>query len=116
MVKAIYQAARSLEFKTKNVEIVANNLANLSTVGYKRELPFSELMVRNSVDAFPASRITQAPAPVPSQIAHEHFRPLLGQKSRHMRPIGDIAHGVLFFLDFRPHFGADFGRYLAVDA
>jgi flagellar basal-body rod protein FlgG len=48
MVKAIYQAARNMDYKTKNIEIVANNLANMSTVGYKRELPFAELMTRNN--------------------------------------------------------------------
>lgn len=48
MVKAIYQAARSLEYKMRNTEIVANNLANVGTVGFKRELPFSELMTRDS--------------------------------------------------------------------
>ncbi len=52
MVKAIYQAARNLEFKTKNVEIVANNLANMSTMGFKRELPFAELMTRNKGAAY----------------------------------------------------------------
>ncbi len=52
MVKAIYQAARNLEYKTKNVEIVSNNIANMSTVGFKRELPFSELMTRNKNASF----------------------------------------------------------------
>ncbi len=52
MVKAIYQAARNLEFKMKNTEIVANNLANIGTVGYKRELPFSELMTRDKGAGF----------------------------------------------------------------
>lgn len=52
MVKAIYEAARNLQFKTKNTEIVANNLANLNTVGYKRELPFSEIMTRDKNAAY----------------------------------------------------------------
>ncbi|MBI2417380.1 MAG: flagellar hook basal-body protein [Ignavibacteriales bacterium] len=46
MVKAIYQAARNLNYKTQNIEIVANNLANLNTIGYKRQLPFSEILTR----------------------------------------------------------------------
>lgn len=46
MVKAIYQAAKNMQLKTKNIEIVSNNLANINTRGYKRELPFSELMTR----------------------------------------------------------------------
>ncbi len=46
MVKAIYQAAQNMQTKSKNIEIVANNLANISTVGFKRELPFTELLTR----------------------------------------------------------------------
>lgn len=46
MVKAIFQAARNLHLKDKNSEIVANNLANINSPGYKRSLPFSELMTR----------------------------------------------------------------------
>lgn len=48
MVKAIYQAARNLNYKTNNVEIVANNLANLNTIGFKRQLPFSEILTREA--------------------------------------------------------------------
>lgn len=46
MVKAIYQAARNLNYKTQNIEIVANNLANLNTIGFKRQLPFAEILTR----------------------------------------------------------------------
>ena len=44
MIKGIYTAARSLEYKVKNIDVIANNLANLSTTGYKREVPFSEVI------------------------------------------------------------------------
>lgn len=44
MVKGIYDAASNLHAKMKNMEIVANNLANINTTGYKREIPFSEYM------------------------------------------------------------------------
>ncbi len=44
MIKGIYTAARSLEYKVKNIDVIANNLANLSTTGYKREIPFSEVI------------------------------------------------------------------------
>ena len=44
MVKGIYTAARGLNSRMKNLEIVANNLANLNTTGFKREVPFSEVM------------------------------------------------------------------------
>lgn len=46
MVKAIFQSARNMHAKIKNIEIVANNLANISTTGFKRQLPFSELVNR----------------------------------------------------------------------
>ncbi len=44
MIKGIYTAGRSLEFRTKNIDVIANNLANLNTTGYKREVPFSEII------------------------------------------------------------------------
>lgn len=44
MVKGIYTAARGLDARMKNLEIVANNLANVNTTGYKREVPFSEIL------------------------------------------------------------------------
>jgi flagellar basal-body rod protein FlgG len=42
MIKGIYTVARSLEHHTKNIDAIANNLANINTTGYKREVPFSE--------------------------------------------------------------------------
>lgn len=44
MVKGIFIAARGLENRTKNIDVVANNLANLSTTGFKREVPFIEIL------------------------------------------------------------------------
>jgi flagellar basal-body rod protein FlgG len=44
MIKGIYDAARSLQEKMKNLEVVANNLANINTTGYKRQVPFSEVI------------------------------------------------------------------------
>ena len=44
MVKGIYTAARALDSRMRNLDIVANNLANVNTTGYKRELPFSEII------------------------------------------------------------------------
>lgn len=44
MIKGIYTAARGLDARMKNLEIVSNNLANLNTTGFKKELPFSEIM------------------------------------------------------------------------
>ncbi len=44
MIKGIYTAARGLNSRMKNLEIVANNLANLNTTGFKRQVPFSEII------------------------------------------------------------------------
>lgn len=46
MVKGIYDAARSMISRQKNVEITANNLANINTTGFKRSIPFSEIISR----------------------------------------------------------------------
>ncbi len=44
MIKGIYQAARGLYSGDKHIGVVANNLANLNTTGFKKELPFHEIM------------------------------------------------------------------------
>lgn len=44
MIKGIYQAGRSLTNQTKNLERVANNLANINTIGFKREGMFVEFL------------------------------------------------------------------------
>lgn len=44
MVKGLYDAARSMHNKIRNIEVVANNIANINTTGYKREIPFSEYL------------------------------------------------------------------------
>ncbi|MBA4406686.1 hypothetical protein C0389_05370 [bacterium] len=44
MIKGIYTAARSLEYKVKNIAVIANNLVNVNTTGYRREVPFSEVI------------------------------------------------------------------------
>jgi flagellar basal-body rod protein FlgG len=44
MIKGIYLAGRSLDGKMKSMEVIANNLANLNTTGFKREVPFSEII------------------------------------------------------------------------
>lgn len=57
MIKGIYQSARSLLAANKNMERISSNLANLNTVGFKREGLFTEMLksagqseVRSSVD------------------------------------------------------------------
>ncbi len=44
MIKGIYQAARSLNNHTRNLERISNNLANINTVGFKREGMFVEVL------------------------------------------------------------------------
>lgn len=56
MVKGLYKAASSLIAKQKNVEITANNLANINTTGFKREIPFSEIIAR--LDEQPKKQIS----------------------------------------------------------
>lgn len=46
MIKGIYASGNNLHYKVKNLDIVANNLANLNSTGFKRELPFSEIIER----------------------------------------------------------------------
>jgi len=46
MIKGLYSAAQNLYAKMKNIEIVSNNLANINSTGFKRELPFSEIISR----------------------------------------------------------------------
>lgn len=57
MIKGIYQSARTLLAAQKNIERIATNLANVNTVGFKREGLFTEILkstgdaeVRSSID------------------------------------------------------------------
>ncbi len=56
MIKGIYTAARSLDQRIKNLDVIANNLANLNTTGYKREIPFTEVI--NSVGDSVIKKVT----------------------------------------------------------
>ncbi|MFO7445039.1 MAG: flagellar hook-basal body protein [Ignavibacteriaceae bacterium] len=47
MIKGIYLSSRTLEVKSKNIDTVASNIANINTTGYKRQLPFSEVLMTN---------------------------------------------------------------------
>ncbi len=46
MIKGLYNSGISMHTRMKNMEIIANNLANLNTTGFKREVPFSEYLSR----------------------------------------------------------------------
>lgn len=42
MIKGIYTVARSMDQRAKNIDVIANNIANINTTAYKREIPFAE--------------------------------------------------------------------------
>ncbi len=44
MIKGIYQSSQKLNANMKNMSIIANNLANINTTGFKRKIPFSEIL------------------------------------------------------------------------
>ncbi len=46
MIKSISSTAQNMQMKIKDLEIIANNLANINSTGYKRELPFAEILQR----------------------------------------------------------------------
>lgn len=46
MIKGMYFISQNLGYKERNMQVVANNLANINTTGFKRELPFAEIMSR----------------------------------------------------------------------
>ncbi len=46
MDRGLYEVARGMQVRIKNMEMVANNLANVNTTGYKREVPFAEYLSR----------------------------------------------------------------------
>lgn len=62
MIKGIYTVARSLEQHSKNIDVISNNLANINTTAYKREVPFAEY-----IDEFGNSQIKK----ITSQIQGE---------------------------------------------
>jgi flagellar basal-body rod protein FlgF len=56
MIKGIYTAGRGLDYRIKTIDVIANNLANLNTTGYKREVPFSEIL--NQAGDYTIKKIT----------------------------------------------------------
>ncbi len=47
MIKGLESASHSLNINDKKIGSLANNLANLNSTGYKREIPFEQLIVNN---------------------------------------------------------------------
>jgi len=44
MINGIYNVARSLNSKIKSIDVIANNLANINSTGFKKQIPFQEFM------------------------------------------------------------------------
>ncbi len=44
MIKGIFLAGRSLDSKFKNIEVIGNNLANVNSTGFKKAIPFNEII------------------------------------------------------------------------
>jgi len=44
MIEGLNTAAKSLEKNNKNISIIANNLANLNSVGYKKDASFNQIL------------------------------------------------------------------------
>lgn len=44
MIKGIYFTSRSLDSKMKDIDVISNNIANINTVGYKRQVSFVEVL------------------------------------------------------------------------
>lgn len=79
MIKGIYTAGRSLDQRLKNIDVIANNLANLNSTGYKREIPFSEVInqagevVIKKVTSQQQGEILQTSNPLDLAISGEGF-------------------------------------------
>ena len=56
MIKGIFLTGKHMISRQKNIEMTANNLANINTSGYKREVPFSEILSR--IDNQPKIQLT----------------------------------------------------------
>lgn len=109
MVKAIYQAARGMDFKSRNTEIVANNLANLNTVGYKRELPFAELMTRDpsanykQLSDFSEGNSIETNNPLDAAISGEGFFVVKDSQGTHLTRDGRFQISVDGYLETASH-------------
>jgi flagellar basal-body rod protein FlgF len=45
MIKGIFQAGRNLQVGEKHIGVISNNLANMGTSGYKKAMPFYQIMM-----------------------------------------------------------------------
>ncbi len=60
MIKGIFLAGRSMDSKFKSIEVIGNNLANVNTNGYKKAMPFTEVISKyNNVEINQATNYSQ---------------------------------------------------------
>lgn len=50
MIKSIYNSSAGMRSKMVNMEVVANNLANINSTGYKRDVVFTEILKETGLD------------------------------------------------------------------
>lgn len=80
MVKGLEAAGKTLILNERKVGSIVNNLANLNSIGYKRELPFEQIMtkddqlrVRNSVLDYTQGDLIQTDNPLDLAINGDAF-------------------------------------------
>src|SRR6185369_4587175 len=63
MIRALWTAASGMQAQQKNIDVVANNLANVNTTGFKRSrADFQDLMYQNlKTTGAPSTNTTQVP-------------------------------------------------------
>jgi len=63
MIRALWTAASGMESQQKNIDVVANNLANVNTAGFKKSrADFQDLMYQNlKTTGAPSTNTTQVP-------------------------------------------------------
>ncbi|RJP65555.1 MAG: flagellar hook basal-body protein [Ignavibacteriales bacterium] len=52
MIDSIAKTTQKMQTQQKDMEIIANNLANINSTGYKREEPFTEFLKREEFSGF----------------------------------------------------------------
>src|ERR1039457_94755 len=63
MMRALWTAASGMQAQQKNIDVIANNLANVNTTGFKKSRPdFEDLIYQNlKSSGAPATSATQVP-------------------------------------------------------
>lgn len=97
MDKGINTIAKNLSYHMKNIEIVANNLANINSTGYKRELPFSEYLSRaenkdvKQITDFTEGMFTETGNPLDLAISGDGFFMVKTEKGREITKNGKFS-------------------------